>query len=85
MACLTANRWRMGWVVSINLAIILLILIGPIREYRRVAQAFTPPTSAPQLGAPFLRGLCEGAGTTDAGSGAATPPVRETKSPSNPG
>ncbi len=32
------------------------------------------------VGAPFLRGFCEGAGTTNACSDGATPPVSETKS-----
>ena len=49
-----------------------------------VAQAFDLAAITNTVGAPFLRALCEGAGTTNACSCAATPPDSETKSSSSP-
>ena len=49
----------------------------------RVAQAFDLAGIAKPVGAPFLRVLCEGAGTTDVCSCVATPPDSGTKASSS--
>jgi hypothetical protein len=61
---------------------------SPERQRRRVeepalsgraAQVLTSPAITYTVGAPFLRALCEGAGTTNARSDGSTPPNLETK------
>jgi len=36
----TRSYWRLGWVILVNGAIVLLLLTGPIREYHRESQIF---------------------------------------------